>query len=169
VIAIFGIAIKGTTDTANAMSALLDITVSLEKMDSDLSACVGITTGIVVAGNLDSSNRMSYSVMGDTVNLSARLESLTRLYSVTNIVSQASRDDAQNFGYLELDIVCVAGKSQSVRIFELLGFRCELSSAKISEVDAFSEVLEEYRLQNWDAAEEPFSWLQVKCDNTQLY
>ena len=130
-IAIFGIAIKGTTDTANAMSALLDITVSLEKMDSDLSACVGITTGIVVAGNLDSSNRMSYSVMGDTVNLSARLESLTRLYSVTNIVSQASRDDAQNFGYLELDIVCVAGKSQSVRIFELLGFRGELSSAKI--------------------------------------
>ena len=130
-IAIFGIAIKGTTDTANAMSALLDITVSLEKMDSDLSACVGITTGIVVAGNLDSSNRMSYSVMGDTVNLSARLESLTRLYSVTNIVSQASRDDAQNFGYLELDIVCVAGKSQSVRIFELSDLRGELSNAKI--------------------------------------
>ena len=138
-------------------------------MDSGLSACVGITTGIVVAGNLDSSNRMNYSVIGDTVNLSARLESLTRLYNVSNIVSEASRDDAPNFAYRELDIVCVAGKSQSVRIFELLGITGELSSAKMSEVDAFSRALEEYRLQNWDAAQEQFSCLQVKCDNTQLY
>jgi adenylate cyclase len=75
------------------MSALLDITVVLEKMDSGLSICGGITTGIIVASNLDSSNRMNYSVMGDTMNLSARLESLTRLYNVSNIVSEASRDD----------------------------------------------------------------------------
>ena len=113
------------------MSALLDITVGSEKMDSGLSVCVGITTGIVVACNLDSSNRMSYFVIGDTVNLLARLESITRLYNVSNIVSEVSRDDASNFACRELDIVCVAGKSQSVRIFELLGFRGELSSAKI--------------------------------------
>ena len=169
VMALFGVPIKGTLDTANAMSALLDITAALEKMDSGLSACVGITTGVVVAGNLGSSNRMNYSVIGDTVNLSARLESLTRLYNVSNIVSEASRDDAPNFAYRELDIVCVAGKSQSVRIFELLGITGELSSAKMSEVDAFSRALEEYRLQNWDAAQEQFSCLQVKCDNTQLY
>ena len=169
VMALFGVPIKGTSDTANAMSALLDITAALEKMDSGLSACVGITTGVVVAGNLGSSNRMNYSVIGDTVNLSARLESLTRLYNVSNIVSEASRDDAPNFAYRELDIVCVAGKSQSVRIFELLGITGELSSAKMSEVDAFSRALEEYRLQNWDAAQEQFSCLQVKCDNTQLY
>lgn len=169
VMALFGVPIKGTLDTANAMSALLDITAALEKMDSGLSACVGITTGVVVAGNLGSSNRMNYSVIGDTVNLSARLESLTRLYDVSNIVCEASRDDAPNFAYRELDIVCVAGKSQSVRIFELLGITGELSSAKMSEVDAFSRALEEYRLQNWDAAQEQFSCLQVKCDNTQLY
>lgn len=169
VMALFGVPIKGTTDTANAMSALLEITAALEKMESGLSACVGITTGIVVAGNLGSSNRMNYSVIGDTVNLSARLESLTRLYNVSNIVSEASRDDAPNFAYRELDIVCVAGKSQSVRIFELLGTEGELSSTKISEVAAFSEALKEYRLQNWDAAEEQFSCLQVKCNNSQLY
>ena len=100
-------------------------------MDSGLSVCVGITTDIVVAGDLDSSKRMNYSVIGDIVNPSARLESITRLYNASNIVSEASRDDAPNFAYRELDIVCVAGKSQSVRIFELLGFRGELSSAKI--------------------------------------
>jgi adenylate cyclase len=113
------------------MSALRDIIVGSEKMDSGHSVCVGITTGIVVACNLDSSNRMSYFVICDTVNLLARLESITRLYNVSNIVSEVSRDDAPNFACRELDIVCVAGKSQSVRIFELLGFRGELSSAKI--------------------------------------
>ena len=169
VMALFGVPIKGTTDTANAMSDLLEITAALEKMDSGLSACVGITTGIVVAGNLGSSNRMNYSVIGDTVNLSARLESLTRLYNVSNIVSEASRDDAADFAYRELDIVCVAGKSQSVRIFELLGIDGEISSAKNSEVTAFSAALKEYRSQNWDEAKQQFSCLQIKCDNTQLY
>lgn len=169
VMALFGVPIKGTTYTANGMSALLEVTAALEKMDSGLSACVGITTGIVVAGNLGSSNRMNYSVIGDTVNLSARRESLTRLYNASNIVSEASRDDAPNFACRELGIVCAAGKSQSVRIFELLGIEDELSNSKKSEVAAFSEALKEYREQNWDVAEQLFSCLQIKCDNAQLY
>lgn len=169
VMALFGVPIKGEQDTVNAMSALMEITSALEKMDSGLSACVGITTGTVVAGNLGSSNRMNYSVIGDTVNLSARLESLTRLYNVSNIVSEASRDDAPNFAYRELDIVCVAGKSQSVRIFELLGIEDELDDSKKSEVAAYSKALKEYRAQNWDAAEQQFSSMQLKCDNSQLY
>ena len=74
-------------------------------MGSGLPVCVGITTDIVVAGNLDSSNRMNYSVTGDTVNLPAKLESITRLYKVSNIVSEENRNDAPNFAYPELDIV----------------------------------------------------------------
>lgn len=169
VMALFGVPIKGEQDTANAMAALMEITRALEQMDSGLSACVGITTGVVVAGNLGSSNRMNYSVIGDTVNLSARLESLTRLYNVSNIVSEASRDDAPDFCYRELDIVCVAGKSQSVRIFELLGVEGELSDSVKMEVATFSRALKEYRSQNWDVAEQQFSLLQIKCDNGQLY
>lgn len=169
VMALFGVPIKGEQDTVNAMTALMEITSALEEMDSRLSACVGITTGVVVAGNLGSSNRMNYSVIGDTVNLSARLESLTRLYGVSNIVSEASRDDAPNFAYRELDLVCVAGKSQSVRIFELLGVEKDLGSSKKLEVASYSEALKEYRAQNWDRAEHLFSQLQIKCDNSQLY
>jgi adenylate cyclase len=168
VMALFGVPIKGEQDTANAMRALMEITSALENMDSRLSACVGINTGVVVAGNLGSSNRMNYSVIGDTVNLSARLESLTRLYNVSNIVSEASAIDAPEFAYRELDIVCVAGKSQSVRIFELLGIEGELSDSTKTEVSAFSAALEAYRAQNWDEAEQLFSQLQITCDNAQL-
>ena len=168
VMALFGVPIKGETDTDNAMLALLDIVAALEKMDSGLSACVGITTGVVVAGNLGSSNRMNYSVIGDTVNLAARLEGLTRLYGVSNIVSEASKDDAPGFAYRELDIVCVAGKTQSVRIFELLGEPAQLSDEKKEEVALFAEALRHYRAQNWNEAAEMFSQLQIKCDNAQL-
>ena len=79
VMALLGVPIKGATDTDNATSALLNITVALEKKDFGLSPCVGITTGILVAGNLP-----------------ARLECLTRPYNVSNIVSGASRDDEPN-------------------------------------------------------------------------
>ncbi|GJM14063.1 MAG: hypothetical protein DHS20C12_24660 [Pseudohongiella sp.] len=169
VMALFGVPIKGEQDTVNAMEALMEIIAALEKMDSRLSACVGITTGVVVAGNLGSSNRMNYSVIGDTVNLAARLESLTRLYNVSNIVSEASKDAAAGFAYRELDIVCVAGKSQPVRIFELLGIEAELASSLKSELASFESALAEYRSQNWDSAEKLFSQLQIKCDNSQLY
>lgn len=169
VMALFGVPIKGEQDTVNAMNALMEITAALESMDSRLSACVGINTGIVVAGNLGSSNRMNYSVIGDTVNLAARLESLTRLYNVSNIVSEESKNNAPNFAYRELDRVCVAGRSKSVCIFELLGVEDELSVAKKVEIAAYSEALKEYRTQNWDDAELQFSQLQIKCDNSPLY
>lgn len=168
VMALFGVPIKGETDTANAMAALLEIEAALGSVDSRLSACVGVNTGIVVAGNLGSSNRMNYSVIGDTVNLASRLESLTRLYNVSNIVSEASKDDAPEFAYRELDLVCVAGKTQTIRIFELLGRGGELSAEQVAERAAFAEALSAYRAQDWDAAQQLFSELQIKCDNAPL-
>lgn len=168
VMALFGVPIKGEQDTLNAMCAALEITQAVGKMDSRLSVCVGINTGVVVAGNLGSSNRMNYSVIGDTVNLSARLESLTRLYNVSNIVSEASKQDAPQFAYRELDIVCVAGKSESIRIFELLGREDSLSEDKKSEVVQFAAALKAYRAQNWEQAQQQFSLLQIKCDNAPL-
>lgn len=169
VMALFGVPIKGEQDTVNAMNALMEITAALESMDSRLSACVGINTGVAIAGNLGSSNRMNYSVIDDTVNLAARLESLTRLYSVSNIVSEESKNNAPNFAYRELDRVCVAGRSQPVRIFELLGVESQLSGVKKVEVAAYSEALKAYRAQNWDEGELLFSQLQIKCDNSPLY
>ncbi len=168
VMALFGVPIKGESDTANAMAAVLEIVAALKETDSRLSACVGINTGNVVAGNLGSSNRMNYSVIGDTVNLAARLESLTRLYNVSNIVSEASMNDAKDFVYRELDEVCVAGKSQSVRIYELICEKDKLTDRQAEEIRKFESALHCYRAQDWEQAETLFSELQGKCDNAQL-
>jgi adenylate cyclase len=168
VMALFGAPIQSEVDATNAMAAALEIIDAMTTGDSRLSACIGINTGLVVAGNLGSSNRLNYSVIGDTVNLSARLESLTRLYDVTNIVSEASRDAAPHFAYMELDEVCVAGKSEAIKIFELLGVPENMSPEKIVMVAAFADALKAYRAQNWDLAQSLFSQLAASCDNDVL-
>ena len=65
-------------------------------------------------------------------------------------------------------IVCVAGKTQSVRIFELLGEPAQLSDEKKEEVALYAEALRHYTEQNWNEAAETFSQLQIKCDNGQV-
>lgn len=168
VMALFGAPIAGAKDADNAMAAALRIIAALESLNSALAACVGVHTGTVVAGNLGSSNRLNYSVIGDSVNLAARLESLTRYYNVSNIVSAASRAAAPDFLYREIDKVMVAGRKQPVQIFELLARQSEATPDEIAEVDAFSAALTAYRAQDWVAAKSRFSDLQRTCDNRAL-
>jgi len=168
VMALFGAPVQGEQDASNAMAASLEIIAAMTEIESSLGACVGINTGLVVAGNLGSSNRLNYSVIGDTVNLAARLEGLTRYYNVSNIVSAASKAAAPEFHYRELDLVRVAGKTEAVQIFELLAHAGELSDAQKEETELFAQALADYRAQKWDAAVSGFSNLQGKCDNAQL-
>ena len=168
VMALFGAPIEGPDDTANAMTAALEIIASLREANIQLSACVGVNTGLVVAGNLGSSNRLNYSVIGDAVNLAARLESLTRFYNVANIVSEASRVAAAGFVYRELDEVRVAGKSDAVRIFEVIGKSGVIDPAMLEELERFHQALTYYRSENWDAAQTVFSQLAAECDNSIL-
>jgi adenylate cyclase len=117
-----------------------------------IEAGIGVHTGLVVAGNLGSQNRLNYTVIGDSVNLSARLEGLTRRYHVPNIVNEATYLEAPGFVYRELDLVRVAGKKEPVRIFEVLGREGEVSTQALQEAAAFAQVLRLYRAQEWQAA-----------------
>ncbi len=169
VMALFGAPVTGALDAPNAMKAALDIVQALDTVDGSLSACVGINTGLVVAGNLGSDNRLNYSVIGDAVNLCARLESLTRLYNVSNIVSEASSLAAPNFIYRELDAVCVAGKKQSVVIYELLGETGKVSEQRVEESHRYAQALKAYREKDWELAHRLFSDLNSSCDNKTLH
>ena len=168
VMALFGAPIQSEHDASNAMAASLEIIAALKSLGSSLGACVGVNTGLVVAGNLGSSNRLNYSVIGDAVNLAARLESLTRLYNVSNIVSASSKQAAPGFVYRELDLVRVAGKSEAVRVFELIGRQGEISQRVQEELHLYAQALADYRAGNWIAAQTGFSNLQGRCDNTAL-
>jgi len=169
VMAFFGAPVLSDRDAANALAATIEIIAALAATDTVLTACVGVTTGVVVAGNLGSANRLNYSVIGDTVNLAARLESLTRFYHVSNIVSEATAIAAPEFIYRELDSVRVAGKTRSVKIYQLIAHEDSVTAAQQDEIHAFGAALMLYRAQDWDGADAAFSDLHVKYENTALH
>ena len=127
------------------------------KMDTriELEMGVGINTGPCVVGNMGSEHRFAYSVLGDSVNLSSRLEALCRTYGVGIVISESTASAVQDYALLELDIIAVKGKNAATRIYTLLG------GADVAASEAFrhlrqrhNEMLKAYRSQQWQQASE---------------
>jgi adenylate cyclase len=121
---------------------------------------VGINTGEVFVGNMGSDQRFDYSVIGDDVNLAARLEGQSKSYGVMIVIGKTTRDGAEGYATLELDLIKVKGKNDAVRIFTVLGRSDVLESDTFKELaDKHQQMLDNYRTQKWDKA----SGLLVEC------
>jgi adenylate cyclase len=115
---------------------------------------MGINSGICCVGNMGSTLRFDYSVLGDNVNLASRLEGQAKAYAVNIVISEytlASMKTAyQDFAILELGIIRVKGKYQPVRIYTVLGDAAlARSNAFLRLVAVHSEMMRNYYLQNW--------------------
>ncbi len=114
---------------------------------------VGISSGPCLVGNLGSSRRFDYSVLGDPVNLASRLEGQTKTYGVGIIIGENARRLAPEFAALELDLIAVKGKQEAVRIFGLLGDRQRAEEPDFKDLAAQHEaLLAAYRAQDWTTA-----------------
>lgn len=83
---------------------------------------IGLNTGEVIAGNMGSQNRMNYTVIGDNVNLGARLEGTNKMYGTHIIISEFTYREVKELVYArELDLIRVKGKNKPVSIFEVMG------------------------------------------------
>lgn len=119
---------------------------------------IGLATGEVIVGNIGSENTRSFTVIGDTVNLAARLEAANRFYGTRILISEnVARDAGPQFEMRELDAIAVKGKVEPVQIFELLGPIGCLNDTAQRARDAFAEGLRAYRAAEWAAAHDAFS------------
>jgi adenylate cyclase len=176
VMALFGAPVGKPDDAERAVRAGLAICERIRLLGLQLESeglpnpdiGIGINTARVIAGNIGSPSRLNYTVLGDGVNLAARLESLTKRYQVPIVVGEATFEKVPNMVYRELDKVKVKGRSVSVRIFQPLGREEEVNWGTLAELEHFHSAIEAYRNMEWNEAVPLFSTLQSLPDYRRL-
>lgn len=139
----------------------LNIDPMLDGWQGEIKIGIGLNSGPTLVGNIGSDQRFNYSVMGDTVNVAARLESQTKEYGVLTLIGSETFDAAQAaiadgappLAFVELDLIALKGKALPQRIYALLGDAEMAASPSHQQLqDDQRSLLEAYRAQDWDKA-----------------
>ncbi|MDF9833623.1 adenylate cyclase [Ereboglobus sp. PH5-5] len=122
---------------------------------------IGLSTGKATVGNIGSRTRFDYTMMGDTVNIAARLENAARVYGVQTLVSGETREGAEKYGnqcvFRNLGKIVVKGRQHPVDIHEIMGLRDRLPAAALECKRVFEEGLEKFFARDWAGAAELFA------------
>ena len=160
IMAAFGIPIGHEDDPDRAVRSAIQMIVQLwewnkvrvKRGEMPLDHGVGLNTGMIVSGNIGSPKRMDYTMIGDGVNLAARLESACKQYSARILISEFTRAKLKGtYRMRDVDLVVVKGKTEPVGVYEVLDYHTEESYPNLMDnVNYFNEGVKEYRTGNWD-------------------
>jgi adenylate cyclase len=177
VMAFWGAPLDDENHRVNAVRAALEMLQKVEEMKAEfdergypeVNVGVGINTGFMNVGDMGSTYRRSYTVLGDAVNLGSRLEGLTKFYGIRLLIGQETARQLDGYLIRLIDKVKVKGKHEAVECYEPL---CEESSAGEqlkARVKAYHEALNCYFAQHWDEAEQKFNALLENEPDSLLY
>jgi len=164
VMAFWGAPQEQPTHAVYAVRAALEMMRELERLNTEwgtagrvpLAMGIGVNTGTMKVGNMGSTSRFDYTVLGDSVNLGSRLEGLNKEYGTSLIVSAATLTQTGGaFRERFLDLVAVKGKKEPVEVYEILGERAgpagtgRIDEAGEAMLRAYRAGVDAYRTRDW--------------------
>jgi len=162
IMAAFGIPIAHDDDEDRAVRATIAMITELwewnkvreARGDMPIDHGVGLNTGMIVSGNIGSPKRMDFTMIGDGVNLAARLESACKQYSARILISEFTRAKLKGtYRVRDIDLVVVKGKTEPVGVYEVLDYHNDETYPNLMDnVNYFNEGVKLYRQANWDKA-----------------
>lgn len=168
VMAFWGAPLPDTNQKEHAVTAALLMLSRLQKLNAEfvhlnyppLHIGIGINSGTMNVGDMGSVYRRAYTVLGDAVNLGARLESITKFYGVACLISEATKTGLEDkFVFREIDYVHVKGKIEPIRIFEPLVATTNATSALLSLLANYDAARTVYLNREWSKAASLFTKL----------
>ena len=167
IMAVFGAPLEHGNHAVQACAAALMMQTQLVKLRElwhkqnrpKLEARCGINSGDMVVGNMGSERRFDYTVMGDAVNLGARLEAANKEYGTSIMIGVNTFNEAGDLIIArELDLLRVMGKNEPVKVYELVGLKEQgISDKKKQVLDLFREGYKYYRQKDWQNAKKYFN------------
>jgi len=159
---------------SRAVQTALDMQAALPQLNQEFAVRgwpevrigIGVNSGRMSVGNMGSEFRMSYTVMGDAVNLGSRLEGITKQYAVGILATQSTVDADPLHAFMKIDVVRVKGKETPVAIYEPLGPKDGLADSLRQDVAEFEAAFAAYQKQDWDAAEAALRALNARAPRT---
>jgi adenylate cyclase len=177
IMAFWGAPLPDPQHARNGILAALEMRVALQGLRPHFQAQgwpeirigVGLNSGRMSVGNMGSRIRLAYTVVGDAVNLAARIEGITQQYGVDILIGEETRRLADGVVFREIDRVRVKGKETPVGIYEPVGIAGEIAPALQEEIGLWHEALRRYRAQDWDAATAQLLALKRMIPDRALY
>ena len=179
VMAFWGAPIDDPNHRNNAVKAALNMQTITEDLKAEfaeqglpeVNIGVGVNTGLMNVGDMGSSYRRSYTVLGDAVNLGSRLESITKFYGAKILIGEETYDHITGFVCRFMDRIQVKGKEEAIRVYEPLGIEGEVDQSVLDEMAQYDAAYQLYLARNWPEAKQAFETLNTQSPKTlyQVY